>query len=119
MFSLEGGHHSGDGALVTFLPLDVLGFLAELAELFIEVQTNIEVEIVTLFVFVHQGDTLEVHIGVLDHFPSNANEKIRPLVNREKKKKFKGKIRKISPSPLLARLPISKIRKQRFLIFFC
>jgi hypothetical protein len=80
LFSLEGSHHSGDRALVAVLPLGVLGLLAELAELFIEVQTNIEVEIVTLFVFVDQGDTLEVHIGVLDGFPSNANQKIRRLV---------------------------------------
>jgi hypothetical protein len=76
LFSLEGSHHSGDRALVAFLPLGVLGLLAELAELFIEVQTNIEVEIVTLFVFVDQGDTLEVHIGVLDGFPSNAVDEL-------------------------------------------
>jgi hypothetical protein len=76
LLSLDGSHHGGlrDGVLGSG-PGRVLGILQEAAELLVEVETNVEVQIVTLLILVQQADTLGVHISVLDGFPSNATRK--------------------------------------------
>jgi hypothetical protein len=70
LLALDGRHHDGLGHLVGGRgPLAVLGVLDELAELLVEVETDVEIEIVTLLVEVAQRDALAVHVGILDHLP--------------------------------------------------
>jgi hypothetical protein len=54
LLSLNGGHHGGHGASVGGGEILVLGVLALLAELLIEIETNVEVEIISLVVLVDE-----------------------------------------------------------------
>jgi len=70
LLALDGRHHDGLGHLERGRgPLAVLGVLDELAQLLVEVEADVEIEIVTLLVEVAQRDALAVHVGILDHLP--------------------------------------------------
>jgi len=70
LLALDGGHHDwlrlGEGRGG---PLAVLGILNELAQLLVEVEADVEVEIAALFIEMAQTDALAVHVGVLHELP--------------------------------------------------
>jgi len=76
LLTLDGSHHLGLRHGIVVLPLGVLGVVEELAELLVEVETDIEVEISTLIVLIEVLDTLGVHIGVLHHLPGDGEDEL-------------------------------------------
>ncbi len=77
LLALDGGEHLGlrlaEGGAG---PVAVLGVLDELAELLVEVEADVEIEVDALLVEVTQRDTLAVHVGVLDQLPRHAEDEI-------------------------------------------
>jgi len=81
LLALDGSHHLRLRHGEVILPVSVLGVIEELAELLIEVETDIEVEISTLIILIEVLDTLGVHIGVLHHLPSDGEDELSLSVN--------------------------------------
>jgi hypothetical protein len=80
--TLESSHHFGLGASILGIgPLSVLGVLNKVAELLVEVETNVEIEIVTLIILEDQGDNLAMHISILDDFPCNSEDELGLVTN--------------------------------------
>jgi len=76
LLALDGSHHLRLRHGEVVLPVGVLGVVEELAELLVEVETDIEVEVSTLIVLIEVLDTLGVHIGVLNHLPSDGEDEL-------------------------------------------
>jgi len=74
--ALDGSHHLGLAHGEVVDPALVLGVVEELAELLVEVETDIELKVTALLVLVEVLDTLGVHIGVLDHLPRNGEDEL-------------------------------------------
>jgi len=74
--ALDGSHHLGLAHGEVVDPALVLGVVEELAELLVEVETDIELKVAALLVLVEVLDTLGVHIGVLDHLPRNGEDEL-------------------------------------------
>jgi len=81
LLALDGSHHLRLRHGEVVLPVRVLGVIEEFAELLIEVQTDIKVKICTLIVLIKVLNTLGVHIGVLDHLPSDSEDELGLGVN--------------------------------------
>jgi len=74
--ALDGSHHLGLRHGIVLDPVGVLGVVEELAELLVEVETDIELKITALLVLVEVLNALGVHIGILDHLPCNREDKV-------------------------------------------
>jgi len=75
LLTLNGSHHGGlRHGVFGGSPLLILGILNELAELFVEVETDIEIEIVSLLIEMDQADTLGGHVSIFDYFPGNSED---------------------------------------------
>ncbi len=73
LLALDGSHHCWlrDGIFRTS-PVLVLGVVNELAQLLVEVERNVEIQISAFVVKMDQRNTLGSHISIFNNFPSNA-----------------------------------------------
>jgi len=81
LLALDGSHHLRLRHGEVVLPVSVLGVVEELAELLVEVETDIEVEIGTLLVLIEVLDALGVHIGILHHLPCDREDEVGVVVD--------------------------------------